>query len=211
MSRSAHHDHPDSEYAARVFKHLRHLAIELKQLGIHVVLVFVDDKCSAKCGEPGDAVAATERNKRVITNAAMAAIASMHDFAKFKINPSVLLLADIPDDINLSFYRGQVYVLVKDAVFQPSTPLRHSTEMRKALQHAGLHRQTEVLLVYSDGGPDHNVKFVTVWLAHILLFLACDLDFLIAARTCPQQSWRNCVEKIMSILNLAMYGVAFSW
>ena len=104
MSRSAHHDHPDSEYAARVFKHLRHLAIELKQLGIHVVLVFVDDKCSAKCGEPGDAVAATERNKRVITNAAMAAIASMHDFAKFKINPSVLLLADIPDDINLSFY-----------------------------------------------------------------------------------------------------------
>jgi hypothetical protein len=79
MSRNAHHDHPDSEYAARVYKHLRQLAIELKQLGIKVVLVFADDKCTVKIGEPGDALAATARNKRVITNALLAAVASMHD------------------------------------------------------------------------------------------------------------------------------------
>ena len=66
----------------------------------------------------------------------------------------------------------------------------------------------EVLLLYTDGGPDHNVKFISVWVGLLCVFLACDLDFLIAARTCPQQSWRNCVEKIMSLLNLAMYGVA---
>ena len=70
------------------------------------------------------------------------------------------------------------------------------------------HTSVQALLLYTDGGPDHNVKFVTVWFSLILLFLSCDLDLLIAARTCPQQSWRNCVEKIMSILNLALYGVA---
>ena len=102
---------------------MRHLAIELKQLGVSVVLIFADDKCSAKVGEPGDAVAAVERDNRVITNAAQAAVASMHDFAKHKINPTMILLCDIPDDIVESFYRGSVLVLVKDAVFQPSTPL----------------------------------------------------------------------------------------
>jgi hypothetical protein len=119
-----------------------------------------------------------------------------------------LLLADIPDDILESFYRGRVFVLVKDAVFQPSTPLRHATEMNAVFKAAGLDNAMEVLLLYTDGGPDHNVKFISVWLGLLCIFLACDLDFLIAARTCPQQSWRNCVEKIMSLLNLAMYGVA---
>ena len=79
-------------------------------------------------------------------------------------------------------------------------------QMVKVLKMAGA--KPEVLLLYTDGGPDHNVKFVTVRLGLIAIFIACDLDFLVAARTCPQQSWRNCVEKIMSILNLAMYGVA---
>ena len=52
------------------------------------------------------------------------------------------------------------------------------------------------------------MKFRIVWLSLICLFFACDLDLLVAARTCPQKSWRNCVEKIMCLLNLAMYGVS---
>ena len=58
LSWTAHHEHVDSEHAARVFKHLRELACELKALGIHIVFIFADDKCSAKIGEPGDPVAA---------------------------------------------------------------------------------------------------------------------------------------------------------
>ena len=62
-------------------------------------------------------------------------------------------------------------------------------------------------MVYTDGGPDHNVKFLTVWLSLVCLFLHGDLDLLIAMRTCPTQSWKNVVEKIMCVLNLALYGV----
>ena len=97
---------------------------------------------------------------------------------------------------------------VKDAVFQPSFPLRHSAEILKVLKEAKLIDDLQVLLLYTDGGPDHNITFMTVVMALLCLFLTGDLDFLIAARTCPQQSWKNCVEKIMCILNLAMYGVA---
>ena len=39
-------------------------------------------------------------------------------------------------------------------------------------------------------------------------FLRGDFDLLIAARTAPQQSWTNPVERIMSILNLGLQGVA---
>ena len=76
------------------------------------------------------------------------------------------------------------------------------------LKEAELLNDLQVLLLYTDGGPDHSITFMTVILALLCLFLTGDLDFIIAARTCPQQSWKNCVEKIMCILNLAMYGVA---
>lgn len=64
----------------------------------------------------------------------------------------LLKLADIPDDIAESFYRGQTWVGVKDAIFQPSTPMRHAAELVKILELEGLKEQTDVLLLYTDGG-----------------------------------------------------------
>ena len=83
--------------------------------------------------------------------------------------------------------------------------MRHSTELAKLYKAESA--DLSCLLIYSDGGPDHNVTFLKTILALILLFLALDLDFLVAARTCARMSWKNAVEKVMCILNLAMYGV----
>ena len=41
----------------------------------------------------------------------------------------------------------------------------------------------------------------------IALFLNLDLDLLCAARTAPNQSWRNPVERMMSIVNLQSIGL----
>ena len=178
-----------------------------------VVFLHGDDKSSLKIGEPGDALAVVERSKGA-WDGKRRVQASQHDFATFKGNPSVWLVTDIPEDASESFYRGQVYVSVKDAVFEPSNPIRHATEMKCVLEdfYKNQGGQTiadlQVLLLYTDGGPDHNVKFATVWLALMCLYLSCDLDFLVASRTCPTMSWKNVVEKIMCILNLALYGVA---
>ena len=60
------------------------------------------------------------------------------------------------------------------------------------------------LFLYTDGGPDHRVTYVRVQLALIALFLKLDLDLLIAVRTPPGHSWKNPVERVMSILNLGM-------
>ena len=66
----------------------------------------------------------------------------------------------------------------------------------------------KILLLYSDGGPDHRVTYGSVQVALICLFLSLDVDMLVAVCTCPGQSWVNLAERCMSLLNLCLQGVA---
>ena len=59
-------------------------------------------------GEPGCPVAAVERGRRVIVGLGKALEVADHDFTKLTLTPSVTFLVDVPDDIEGSFYRGQV-------------------------------------------------------------------------------------------------------
>lgn len=110
---------------------------------------------------------------------------------------------DVPEDIEGSWYKGQIFVIIKDRVFQPSSPVRHACE----LQHLLVFNYSVVppiLFLYADGGPDHRVVYFSVQLSLIALFLTLDLDYLCAVRTAPYNSWRNPVERMMSILNLGL-------
>lgn len=60
-----------------------------------------------------------------------------------------------------------------------------------------------MLCVYTDGGPDHRITYVSVKLAYIAFF-KFDLDYLVTARTPPYHSWRNPVERVISTLNLGL-------
>ena len=53
-------------------------------------------------------MAAAERGKKVITGKYQIMAVGGNDFTKLNIIPSVDFLIDIPDDIDGSFYRGQV-------------------------------------------------------------------------------------------------------
>lgn len=88
-------------------------------------------------GEPENPVSAVPRNPRALTTSSAILGASDHDFTKFNLTPSVYLICDIPDSPTLSFYRGQPVVIVKDAVFSPSSPYRHLQRrtVMKALCH----------------------------------------------------------------------------
>lgn len=61
--------------------------------------------------------------------------------------------------------------------------------------------------MYTDGGPDHRVNYLSVKLALIALFRELNLDVLIALQTAPSNSWANPVERIMSIVNIGLQGV----
>ena len=166
----------------------------------------MDDKHNVKVGEPGYPVAALDRGKQVIVGQGQPVQVSDHDFTKAKFTPSVVLVLNIPDSIEQSFYQGSVFVTLKDSVFQASCPLRHAAELSRIQQQVNFVFKP-ILLVYSDGGPDHRVTYVSVKAAMIALFLKHNLDLLVAARTALNQSYRNPVERIMSILNLPLQGV----
>ena len=108
---------------------------------------------------------------------------------------------------SFSFLRHKVFMGLKEAANEPSSALRHCTELEKVLSSQTDFATKPIVLVYSDGGFDHRITYLTTKIALISLFLRCDLDFLAAVRTAPYQPWKNPVERIMLILNLALQGV----
>ena len=168
----------------------------------------LDDKHRIKVGEPGFPVAAAERGRRVLQAAGSRFLVGDHDFTKFSIIPSVSLQVSIPDDISGSWYSGKVSIGMKEGAFEPSSPLRHASELCSLIQLDA--EEKPILFLYTDGGPDHRLTYVSVQLSLIALFLSLDLDYLCAARTAPFHSWRNPVEHIMSIVNLGLQCVGLA-
>ena len=92
-----------------------------------------------------------------------------HDFYVHGVVPSVTFVVDIPESSNDSFYQGKAYVCLKDKGTQPSSPLRHSTELNSLLlkhySDNGLVLTKPVLVVVSNGGPDHRITYASVQVA----------------------------------------------
>ena len=90
------------------------------------------------------------------------------DFTKFLIIPSVSFIVKIPEMIEGSWYEGEVFVGYKDAVLEPSSALRHVTELNSILlTKLG---SKSVLFVYADGGPDHRLTFMSMQSSLIIVF-----------------------------------------
>ena len=66
----------------------------------------------------------------------------------------------------------------------------------------------KVLLLQTDGGPDHNLSFLRTKLALVALFIAIDVDHFVALRGAPHGSYLNTVERCMSLLNLGLQNLA---
>lgn len=198
-------DHVDSHYAAALFRYMREYALMVRD---YCQFVCLDDKHKIKVGEPDCPVASAERGRRVPMRANQSLQAGDHDFTKFGIVPSVTFILDIPDSIEESWYTGSVHVGVKDAIFEPSSPLRHACELYNTLMSLPLRKS--ILFLYTDGGPDHRLTYLSVQISLITLFLKLDLDFLCAGRTAPYHSWKNPVERVMSVLNLGLQCIALA-
>lgn len=131
-----------------------------------------------------------------------------HDFHVGNIIPSVTLLCNIPDDITVSFFiggkdgTGQIHVTLRDSVFDPSKIIDHCAQLIATLRLQGL--KPTVLVVQTDGGPDHSLKRVAVQLAMVGTFRELDLDHMVIIRCAPNDSASNVVERSMSVLNLPL-------
>ena len=90
--------------------------IDISHKHIATYMFCEDDKHSVNIGEPDESLAALDRNWKVMVHKGHEPVASDHDWKRFKIVPSVILHNDVPETIEGTFYHGQVYVTVKDAI-----------------------------------------------------------------------------------------------
>jgi len=130
------------------------------------------------------------------------------------IVPSVAFFVGILQNSKDTFFNGQTFVTNKDKVSQPSSPLRHATEMCHLIQthfsDNGTSSGNPLLAVVSDGGPDHRVTYGSVKVSATALFCALDLDMLICLQKYPYQFWQNIAERIMSTPNFALQYVSLA-
>ena len=180
QSRQFRHSHVDSHYASALFKYEREFAIRYRDF---TTFICQDDKHTIKVGEPGFPVAAVDRGKAVLVGLNEKLVVGDHDFTRFSITPSVNFEISIPETIEETFYHGKVFVGLKDATFQHSSPIRHACELRSILHSRAVVQP--ILLLYTDGDPDHRPTFISVQFALLSLFLELNLDFLCAVRTPP--------------------------
>ena len=159
QKRLFHKTHPDTHYCAALFRYQREMAVKYRD---YSTFVCIDDKHRIKVGEPGYPVAATDRGREVTVSRTDTFAMGDHDFTKFSLIPSVVLEIEIPDKFEGSWYTGQVFVGLKDAVFQHSNPLRHATELHSLLLQRIQNRT--ILYIYSDGGSDHRLTYMSVQL-----------------------------------------------
>ena len=159
QARQFRKEHIDSHYASALFRYEKEFALKYRS---HVDFICMDDKHVCKVGEPGYPVAAVERGKAVIISKDQSPQVADHDFCMFSITPSVTLILDLPESIEGSFYRGQVYVGVKENCFEPLSPPTFSAILEKRGQ------KKEILCLYTDGGPDHRLTYLSVQLSLII-------------------------------------------
>jgi hypothetical protein len=203
QTRQLRASHPDIHYASALFRYEKEFVVKFREI---TNFIFLDDKYRCKVSEPRFPVAAVKRGKKVVVSKDTTFSVADHDFTKTGIVPSVIMICNIPESINGDFYSEKVNIGLKDLIFQPSSPIRHATELYNILLEDELSDKL-VLCLYTDGGPDHCCTYTYVQLSYICLFIALDLDYFVAVQTPPQNLWKNPVERIISILNLGLQSV----
>ena len=184
-----------------------------------------DDKQNLNLGEPGTAASLLSKQKSTMgridpadqqrnisgqqnTKANSRAIDHDAGSVKMRIVPTVHLYQDIPKHRDESWCRGQVSIILKESIFEASEANKAMAEIEKTVKRMGGFKPN--LWEHADGGGKHHTNHPSVIVATINLWLRNNsaMDRLIKTRGCPYHSYLHEVEKIMSIINLALYNLA---
>ncbi|ORY41532.1 hypothetical protein BCR33DRAFT_825419 [Rhizoclosmatium globosum] len=211
-SQRSHHD--DAHYGLALLLYLKSYAVMLKTMfssSTHDVRFFSqDDKTLIVVGEPGHELAAVGRQKGVLAVVGNESKSEDHETSKkIKLVPTVALDLKIPETVGGDWFNGNVFFELRDVATSPTNPMRNVSMIYNIIRKSDADfGRVAALLLLTDGGSDHNMSHVSVQIALITLAIMTGTDFLVAVRTVPGHSWSNMVERVMSIFNLALYGVA---
>ena len=141
--------HDDDHYANAIFKYAREYAVSIR------------DICSFVCTD----------NRVLVGNNESFQVRD-HDFSTISLIPTVILVNDTPERVDELWYRE------KACVGDPSTALQNATEVANFLIEKFDTKEAvpPVLILYTDGGPEHRTTYLSVKIAMICLQKYLDLD-----------------------------------
>lgn len=201
-----------SFYCHKLWKNIRLFSGKFSQkLGDHkskvrTLLLSVDDKSTLKIGED-DCLTSQIRQKNSYTPNGLQTHSLDHDvgFSKMKLIFSLHQKVEHNPD-NLSHVtREDVSYTLHDNVSSPSSPLFHCRNLDQLL-NKDFPEDLGMLVIFSDGGHDHNTEYRSVRKYDFTSFLLSNSDCFVHTRCAGGQSAVNYVETSMSIVNLALNG-----
>ena len=91
-------------------------------------------------------------------------------------------LSHIPDEVDKSWYHGIPYVYLKITATDPSSALHNATKVEDILAHRYQGKQNipPIIILYTDGGPEHRSNFLFVKIALNALQKSLNADMLVA-------------------------------
>lgn len=194
-----------------------------------------DDKTCVPVGSKVPIQATANQSARAIVQEGTVVQAADHSWLMYKLIPSVSSRFNIRDTFGESLFsggaegHGHITVALHDAIFEPSTSFHHAASFYKLIvdntastrapesivteEHAeegqGLASSMPYyVLIECDGGPDHNITFLSNQIAAFALFLVGNMDKLDILRCCPGLSFLCTTERAMSILNLGLSNLS---
>jgi len=175
----------------------------------YVLAIGGDDKATANIGEPGTAVSVLAKQRKVVSAMHGNQIAALDHEAghvRVKMVPTVFMKHNEPTAETSSWYSGQVRVLLKNNIFEGSNAFGAMAEL--LLNYTVELAEQPIFYLHTDGGGEHNLSFPSVQAAIVAFVREAKPDRGAWGNSCPYHSFGNEPERIMSILNLGMYGVA---
>ena len=206
QTRNLHKEHAHAHYRLKQRSNCEAWAYKFRS---HVFAIGCDYKATANIGELGTPVSVLSMQRKTIASVGGAETRAMDHEAghvKVKAVPTVLLLHDEPTSEICSWYRGRVRVLMKNNIFQSSNEFGAVTEFLVNCKDDIDERP--VFMCHSDGGGEHNLSFPSVQAAVASFSLQSRCDHTVFTNSCPYQSYTNEPERVMSILNIGLYGVS---
>ena len=165
----------------------------------------MDDKTKIPVGDPSVPETAASHMQKAVTTKKVTLESSDYNYHSVNLRPSVAPLCDLPEKATGLFFTGQVYFGIKDSVFKPSNPLRCVVELLCFMERRG--NIFSIPTIFTDGGGDHNIKYLYVQCVLLALFKIGNFDILNVGRCAPNQSWINQVERCISLLNIGLQGL----
>ena len=104
-----------------------------------------------------------------------------HDFASIPLVPTVVMIHNLPSSVDQFCYRSKPYVYIKITASEPSSAIRNSVEIERALiKKFGTKENIPIVIIYRDRGPEHHTNFLSVKIIIILFQKSLNSDMIIA-------------------------------